>query len=75
MFSLITVAKSPLMEPGTASRGFVAPMIWRASLHGVVALDDHRHDRAGRDEGDELAEERLLGVLRVMPLWPGPRRS
>src|SRR5918996_4896441 len=32
----------------------------------IGALDDHRNHRAGRDELDELGEERLLGVLRVV---------
>src|SRR6476619_8151070 len=35
---------------------------------GALALDDQRQCRAGGDEFDELAEERLLPVLGVMRL-------
>ena len=33
---------------------------------GLDALEDRRDERAAGDEGDELAEERLLGVLGVV---------
>src|SRR4051812_44799886 len=33
---------------------------------GLVSLEHRGDERATRDEGDELAEERLLGVLGVM---------
>src|SRR4029079_15421345 len=35
---------------------------------GLVALEDHRDERAGGDELDELAEERLAVVLGVVAL-------
>ena len=35
-------------------------------LHGIDALEHHRHDRPGGDEVDQLAEERALGVLGVV---------
>src|SRR4051812_15446290 len=34
--------------------------------HGLVALQDHRDERAAGDELDELAEERLALVLGVV---------
>ena len=35
-------------------------------LHRPGALDDHRDERTAGDEVDQLAEERLLGVLGVV---------
>src|SRR5262249_17973017 len=35
-------------------------------LVGVGTLDDHRDQRRSRDESDEIAEERLAVVLRVV---------
>src|SRR3954453_15051110 len=35
-------------------------------LHGFRSFQDHRHQGAAGDEGDELAEEGLLGVLGVV---------
>ena len=58
-------AKSPRIEPVAASSGFVAPITWRAARR-PRALEDHRDERAGGDEVDELAEERLALVLGVV---------
>src|SRR5215211_1106921 len=41
-------------------------------LDRFLPLDDQRERRAGGDEIDELTEERLLGVLRVVLLREGP---
>ena len=73
MFWPTAIAKSPRIEPGAASSGFVAPMTWRAAVDRLVALEDHRDERARGDELDELAEERLALVLGVVLAWPAPR--
>src|SRR5918995_2774621 len=42
---------------------------------GVCAFEHHRDEGTAGDERDQLAEERLLGVLRVVAVWgiPPPR--
>jgi hypothetical protein len=55
---VISVAKSPRIEPGAASIGLVAPI--------------HRHERAARDELDQLRKERLALVLAVVALGELP---
>ena len=64
----IDVAKSPRIVPGSASAGFVAPIVFAHRRDRALALDDERPRRRGGDERDELAEERLLAVLGVVLL-------
>ena len=62
----IATAKSPRSEPGSASAGFVAPIVVRAVRDRALALEHERERRPGGDEVDELAEERLRLVLGVV---------
>ena len=66
MLKVTSSAKSPRIEPGAASTGLVAPISWRAAGDRFGALEHHRDQRAAGDEGDQLAEEGLLGVLGVV---------
>ena len=61
-----SVAKSPRIVPGAESAGFVAPIIVRTPAIASSPRDREREDRAGGDEVDELAEERLALVLGVV---------
>ena len=49
-----------------ASSGLVAPITWRAAAIALLALEHHRHQRAGGDEVDQLLVERLALVLGVV---------
>ena len=73
MFSPISVAKSPRIDPGGASTGFVGPIIVRQQVIASSPRDPRHHDGPAGDEVDELAEERLLAVLAVVLL--GRRRA
>ena len=66
MFWPTSTAKSPRIEPGLASSGFVAPITCRAASIADSTLEHHRYERAGGDEADELLEERLALVLGVV---------
>ena len=68
MFSERSVAKSPRIVPGAESAGFVAPIIPADAEDRVLTADGEREHGAGRDERDELAEERLSLVLGVVLL-------
>ena len=61
-------AKSPRIDPGTASIGLVAPIRDRAAGHRVLPLQHHRDQRPARDELDQVGEERLARVLAVVLL-------
>ncbi len=57
--------------PAPSRSGFVAPIIVRTVDDRARALERERDERARRDEVDELAEERPLGVLGVVLLGDG----
>ena len=75
MFCPTSIAKSPRIEPGAASSGFVAPMSWRAALTASWPSRTSGDERAAGDEVHELAEERPLGVLGVVRLGRVARRD
>ena len=64
----IASARSPRIEPGCASAGFVAPIVVRIVAIAPSPSTTSAHVGAGGDELDELAEERLLAVLGVVRL-------
>ena len=55
-------------RPGRASAGFVAPIVVRTTEIAPSPSSAERQRRRRSDELDQLAEERLLGVLRVVLL-------
>ena len=68
MFSERSVAKSPRIVPGSGV-GRVRRAHHSADAEDrVLTADGEREHGAGRDEGDELAEERLALVLGVVLL-------
>ncbi len=71
MFSDSSRARSPRIVPGAESSGLVAPIIVRTVATALGPLEGHGHERPGGDELDELAEERLALVLRVVALGHG----
>ena len=68
MLKVTSSAKSPRIEPGAASTGLVAPISWRAAATASWPSSTIATSGAAGDEGDQLAEERLLGVLFVVPV-------
>ena len=64
----IDIARSPRIEPGSASAGFVAPIVLRSVAIAPSPSTTSAQRRPRRDELDELAEERLLLVLGVVRL-------
>ena len=68
MFWPTSIAKSPRIEPGGRLERVGGADHLARGLDRLLALEHHRDDRAGGDELDELAEERLAVVLGVVLL-------
>ncbi len=66
MLKVTSSAKSPRIEPGAASTGIGRADELARRRNGFLAFKHGGYERAARDELDELAEERLLGVLGVV---------
>src|SRR3974377_2114334 len=68
-FSVSSMPRSPRIVPGAASRRFVAPhSAPRPPRLPGAGGAPHDHEQGGptRDEGHEIAEERLLTVLVIV---------
>ena len=68
MFWPTSIAKSPRIEPVRGLERVRGADHLAGGLDRLVALEHHRDERAGGDELDELAEERLAVVLGVVLL-------
>ena len=71
-FSVSSIARSPRIVPGAASRGFVVPMSVRITFQASGPSTTIATKRRTRDERNEVVEERLPVVLGVVPF--GGRR-
>ena len=68
MFLPTSIAKSPRIEPGVGLERVRRADHLAGGRDGLLALEHHRDQRAGGDEVDQLAEERLALVLGVVLL-------